>query len=147
MGNGIDSGYMGYEYTGGAHPNSWPESLVWDKTANRRRAVTDLFVSKAALDKAIQPGFCARLDTERAKRRQAPVDRNSGDEFDKCIPPSEQTIILGSSNGKAFNRIGVLAAPYNAGPYAEGEYDITVPVTPAVMAAVRSEYRGSFAVK
>ena len=138
---------QGYEYTGGAHPNSWSQSLVWDKTANVRRAVTDLFASKAALDKAIQAPFCDKLDVERAKRRQAPVNRNSGDEFDKCIAPSEQTVILGSSDGKAFNRIGVLSAPYNAGPYAEGEYEITVPVTSAVMAAVKPEYRASFAVR
>ena len=54
-------------------------------------------------------------------------------------------MILGSSNGKAFDRIGILVAPYEAGPYAEGDYEITLPVTDAVIAAVKPEYRPSFA--
>lgn len=138
---------QGYEYTGGAHPNSWSDSLVWDKAANQRRAVTDLFTSKAALDRAIQADFCARLDAERAVRRQEKVNRASGDEFDTCIAPSEQTVILGSSNGKAFDRIGVLVAPYNAGPYAEGPYEITVQVTPALIGAAKPAFRKSFAAR
>jgi hypothetical protein len=41
----------------------------------------------------------------------------------------------------------VLVAPYNAGPYAEGSYEVTVPVTPEILALVKAEYRDSFAVK
>jgi hypothetical protein len=134
-------------YQGGAHPNHWFGALLWDKAANQRRAATDLFVSKQALAEAIRMPFCAAIDRERAERRGEKINRNSGDMFDECIDPAAQTVILGSSNRRTFDRIGVLVAPYAAGPYAEGEYEATLPVTPAVLAAVKPEFRDSFAVK
>jgi hypothetical protein len=131
-------------FEGGAHPNHDFGSLVWDRAAGQARRPLDLFVSTAALDAAIRDPFCEALDRERAARRGEPVNRASGDGFDACIAPSEQTVILGSSNRKTFNRIGILVAPYAAGPYAEGSYDITVPVTPAVLQAVKPEFRAAF---
>jgi hypothetical protein len=133
------------EYTGGAHPNYSYVGLLWDKAAGKERAALDLFTTKAALSAAIRAPFCDRLDAERAKKRGAPVNRQSGDEFDKCIDPVEETVILGSSDHVHFDRVGVLVPPYEAGPYAEGGYEVTVPVTPAVVAAVRPEYRAQFA--
>jgi hypothetical protein len=65
--------------------------------------------------------------------------------FSECIDPTDSTIILGSSNRQGFDRIGVLVAPYEAGPYAEGTYEVTVPVTRAVMDAVKPVYRSAFA--
>jgi Deacetylase PdaC len=131
-------------FEGGAHPNSGFDSRLWDRKAGRARAPSDLFVSKSALDAAMRGPFCDALDRERAERRRAPVNRASGDDFDACIAPSEQTLILGSTDRKHFNRIGLLVAPYAAGPYFEGSYDITVPVTPAVLQAVKPEFRAAF---
>ncbi len=48
----------------------------------------------------------------------------------------ELTLLLGSSNRQANNRIGLTANQYLAVSYAEGPYEITLPVTPAVIAAV-----------
>ena len=131
-------------YEGGAHPNHGFDALLWDRAAGRARKPIDLFVSAAALDAAIRNPFCDALDRQRAERRGAPVNRASGDDFDACIAPSEQTVILGSSDRKRFNRIGILVAPYAAGPYAEGAYDVTVPVTPEVLKAVKPEFRAAF---
>ena len=131
-------------FEGGAHPNSGFDSRVWDRKSGRARAPRDLFVSAGALDAALRGPFCDALDRERAVRRDKPVNRASGDDFDACIAPSEQTLILGSTDRKRFNRIGLLVAPYAAGPYFEGSYDITVPVTPAVLQAVRPEFRAAF---
>jgi len=133
-------------YTGGAHGMSWSGAMLWDRKANRARNPLDLFAGKAALAAAIRAPFCAALDRQRAEKRGEPVRRGSGDDFDRCIDPTEQTVILGSRGHKAFDRIGILVAPYSAGPYAEGAYEVTVPVTPAVIAAVRPAFRGSFAV-
>ncbi len=36
------------------------------------------------------------------------------------------------------------ADPYVAGPYAEGDYDIALPVTQAVIEALKPAYRSSF---
>ncbi len=131
-------------FEGGAHPNSGFDSRVWDRKAGRARAPRDLFVSASALDAALRGPFCDALDRERAVRRGERVNRASGDGFDACIAPSEQTVILGSTDRKHFNRIGILVSPYAAGSYAEGSYDITVPVTPAVLQAVKPEFRAAF---
>lgn len=135
-----------YEFTGGAHGNSGTGALLWDKGANQRREPLSLFVSKAAFDAALRGAFCNALDKERAERRGEPVDRTSGDGFDECLAPSSVTVLLGSSNRQQFNRIGFIADPYAAGPYAEGSYEVTLAVTPALLKAVKPEYRALFAV-
>lgn len=133
-----------WEYTGGAHGNPWSEGLLWDRAANKRRNALDLFTSKAALSAAIRTPFCADLDKQRAEKRGEEIDRSSGDSFDECIDPVDSTIILGSGDKQHFTRIGVLVDPYEAGSYAEGNYEVTVPVTPAVLKAVKPEYRALF---
>ena len=131
-------------FTGGAHPNYWFAAILWDKAANRQREAAELFTSKADLTRAIQPEFCRQIDHERAKRRGEPVKRASGEEYDKCLDPASYVLILGSSNGKAFNRIGILVPPYEAGPYVEGSYEATLPVTLAILAEVKPEFRAAF---
>lgn len=133
-------------YTGGAHPNYWFDEILWDKAANRQREPLELFTSKEALSKAIRPEFCRQIDAQRAEKRGEPVKKGSDDMFSQCLDPVNYTIILGSSDRKAFNRIGVLVPPYEAGPYAEGGYEVTMPVTAAVLAVVKPEFRPSFAV-
>lgn len=136
---------MQEEYTGGAHPNHGPTALLWNKATGRRVKAIDLF-DKPALTAAIQPAFCAALNKERAERRGETIDPASTDEFDKCLDPADEVLILGSADRQHITRIGILIGPYEAGPYAEGDYDITLPVTPAVLAAVKAPYRAGFAV-
>lgn len=132
-------------YTGGAHGNYAFDAMVWDKAANQRRAATDLFTSKAALKAAVLKPFCAGLDRARKlKRGETWESDGSIDDFTRCVDPMDQTVILGSAGKQGFDRIGFLIAPYNAGPFAEGDYEVTVPVTPAVLAAVKPEFRGAF---
>lgn len=135
-----------YDYTGGAHPNHGYDSLLFDKQAGKRLAPLALFASPGAFDAVIQRPFCALLDKERSKRRGEPVV-GDGSMFNDCIKPSEQTVILGSSNGRTFDKVGVLVGPYAAGPYAEGDYEFTLPVTAALIRAVKPEYRDAFSVK
>lgn len=134
-------------YSGGAHPNYVYDTILWDRIAGKRRAPVDLFTSKAALSAAIRAPFCKELDRQRAKKREGYEPGGGIPEFEECIDPAEQTVILGSSNGKAFDRIGVLVAPYAAGPYAEGDYEVTVPVTARVLAAVKPEFKGTFVAR
>ena len=134
-------------FEGGAHPNHGFDALLWDKAAGQRRKNVDLFVSGKQLSAAIRNEFCRQIDKQRAEKRGEPVDRNSDELFNDCIDPLESTIILGSSNRQTFDRIGVLVAPYEAGAYAEGSYEATLPVTPAILATVKPEYRASFSVK
>lgn len=130
-------------FEGGAHPNHGFDELIWDKQANVRRGAEDLFISQAALSRAIRRDFCRILDKQRAEKRQG-EDLGGDSPFTQCIDPTDSTVILGSSNGRAFDRIGILVAPYEAGPYAEGEYEVTLPVTEAVLVAVKPEFRATF---
>jgi len=135
-----------WDSLGGAHPNPWQEGLVWNKRTGTRHRGTDFFLSQKALSAAIRPQFCAALDKQRAEKRGEPVKRKSGDPFDACIDPAAQTVILGSSDKAHFTRIGILIDPYEAGGYAEGNYEVTLPVTAAVLKAVKPQYRSVFAV-
>lgn len=129
-------------YTGGAHPNHGYDALLWDKRAEKMREATELFQSERAFSDALRADFCKALNKERAERR----DSTGIEGFDECVEPTETVIILGSSNGKAFDRIGFLIAPYIAGPYVEGSYEVTLPVTATVLSKVKAEFRDSFVV-
>jgi len=131
-------------YLGGAHPNHSFDTILWDRKAGKRRDAVDLFTTREALSKAIRPEFCRLLDEERKEKRDEAPEPGSDDPFDQCIDPLDSTVVLESSDGRKFDRILVLVAPYEAGPYVEGSYDATVPVTAEVMAAVKPEYRASF---
>ena len=132
-------------YSGGAHPNYNFDTLLWDKAANTRRTPLELFTAKSALFAAITKPFCAALNQQRTQKRGTPVNPDSTDDFDKCIDPLGETLILGSADRQHFTRLGILVAPYEAGPYAEGDYEVTLPITPAILATVKPEYRASFA--
>ena len=155
-------------YTGGAHGNYGLESLVWNRDQARAMPAIELFTSPAALEEALGDRFCDALDNQRADRREdwvRPEDRDdaAGDSagagegtgegegkfarglFDNCPAIGELTVLVGSSSGRAFNRLTLYAGPYVAGPYVEGAYEVDLPVDRAVRQAVRPEYRGSFA--
>ena len=130
-------------YSGGAHGNAGFDALVWDKEAGRALEPGAFFASTDALDAAIGPRLCDLLQRERAVRRGG--EAASGGIFDECVPLTDTTVLLGSTNGRVFNRIGVLMGPYVAGPYAEGTYEFTIPVDAAVLDVVRDEYQSAFA--
>jgi hypothetical protein len=131
-----------YEFTGGAHGSPGSATLLWDKAARRTLAPTAVFASAAALQTAAGPAFCAQWKVERHRRMGGYAD----DGFFTCPQIRELTVLLGSSGGGRINRIGLLADPYVAGSYAEGYYEITLPVTPALIRAVKPVYRDAFAV-
>ncbi|WP_169053454.1 DUF4163 domain-containing protein [Alteraurantiacibacter aquimixticola] len=132
-------------YSGGAHGNYGFDSLVWDREADAALEPVAMFTSLAALEEVLGEDLCDMLNVERATRRGEPIEPGSDDMFDQCVPLSDTTILLGSTNGRAFNRIGVQMGPYVAGPYAESAYEFTLPVTRAVMDTVKEDYRSAFA--
>jgi hypothetical protein len=128
--------------SGGAHPNYAYAAILWDKRAGQQRQALDLFTARAALAGRSTP-ISARRWTRSAPKSAAA--RPAWAATAALTPASilAQTLILGSRNHKTFDRIGFLIAPYEAGPYAEGSYEVTLPVTPAVLAAVKPEWRGA----
>lgn len=132
-----------YFYTGGAHGNSGHDALMWDREAKAAIDPEAMFISPAALQTALGDAWCKALKAERMKRMG---DDYSDDGFFQCPPIADLTLLPGSSNRQTFNRIGLLAAPYVAGSYAEGTYEVTLPVTAKLLDAVKPEYKAAFAL-
>ncbi len=65
--------------------------------------------------------------------------------FGNCPAYDEVTVRLQDSDGNGrFDQIAVTADQYVAGPYAEGPYDISLPITDAMIDRLKPEYRPSF---
>ena len=130
-------------FTGGAHPNHNSSALLWDRSTASEIKIADLFVLPNGLDTGVRAAFCKALDAERAKRRQGETLEG---QFAECPPLSELTITPVDKDGDSrFEAIRLLADPYVAGPYAEGDYEVVLPVTAAVAAALKPEFRPDFA--
>ena len=92
---------------------------------------------------AIRQPFCILLNREREKRREEPVKPD--DLFGNCPEWKELTVVVTDTdkNGR-FDHITVIADQYVAGPYAEGDYEITLPITATMIDRLKPEYRSSF---
>ncbi|WP_279349193.1 PdaC/SigV domain-containing protein [Erythrobacter litoralis] len=134
-------------YGGGAHGNYTKTSMVWDKKAAQAVDGVEMFSSPVALGRALGSTLCDALNTQREARRPTPVEPGSTEWPNNCPPVSDATVLVGSSNGETFDRIGIYFGPYTAGPYAEGDYELNFPVTGAVLDAVKPEYASAFSIK
>lgn len=126
---------------------------LWDKAARQERQPIDLFVSKEQLACAIVAPVLARMERQRARKpllewreqhlRAASIP-------DPCEIPASYALILGSTNGQKFDRIGVMIQPLSGGteahPRAEHAIELTLPVNAAILEAVKPEYRSAFAL-
>ena len=133
-----------YAFTGGAHGMTGYDVLLWDKARQRETAVRALMTSPQAFKAAITTPFCAELDRQRAEKRGEPVVRSGEDDFSACIDPMEQTLVPTSRDGKLIDSITVVVGPYSAGPYAEGTYEVAVPVNAALRKTIKTEYQDAF---
>lgn len=132
-------------FSGGAHPNHATEALLWDRRTRTEIAVERVFASSDDLAKLLRPPFCVTLQGERARRRGA---LQAGNSFADCPELRRLAVIPADSNAnRRFDRFRLVAANGVAGAYAEGRYDIAVPVTAAMRAAIKPAYRSSFEVQ
>ncbi|NOJ45644.1 DUF3298 and DUF4163 domain-containing protein [Bradyrhizobium archetypum] len=119
-----------YEYTGGAHPNSSSDTILWDKSAGKRISIRPFFIETAdngPTMKAMRQGVIAALEAEKKKRGAEGTDANAIEAIEPkllkigpiSLAPSTEE---GKSSGLTFHY-----APYAVGSYAEGEYVAFVP--------------------
>jgi len=135
--------YAGYAFTGGAHGSTGSGAFLWDRSAKRQVQIPDLLQPGASWTGAIRQPFCVLLDREREKRREEPV--NKDDMFGNCPDYDELTVLLSDEDKSSrFDHIQVIADQYVAGPYAEGPYEISLPITAAMIERLKPEYRASF---
>ena len=134
-------------YSGGAHGIYGVSSLVWDKQEAEAIEAIDFFTSPQALEDALGDRFCEGLNSQREERRGAPVDPEADDLFNNCPEMDELIVLVGSGSGRRFDRLTLYAGPYVAGPYAEGDFRVNLPIDRAVLQTVKPRYRESFATR
>lgn len=131
-----------YSFTGGAHGNSGTTALLWDRQGAKDIAFSALFRPNSGFITGIRGPYCRALDAERKRRRQG---ETLGGDFDQCPAFSELALIPTDSNHNVrFDHLLLIAAPYVAGPYVEGEYEISLPVNANEIARLKPEFRPSF---
>jgi hypothetical protein len=134
-----------WAFTGGAHGNGSTTGLLWDRRFGKEISFSSLFSQANGYSQPLRASYCRALDKERKKRRWSGYQPGAVPEFDACPNFSELALIPADSNrNHRFDRVHVIAAPYVAGSFAEGEYDVALPVTAALIAALKPEYRSSF---
>ncbi|WP_265563623.1 PdaC/SigV domain-containing protein [Sphingomicrobium arenosum] len=133
--DGVYSAYMG-----GAHPNWNATELLWDRDADAPIPVAHLFGGNEALTAALSQRFCTDLDAQRLERRGEVIDG-----FNDCPPLDGVSVVPTDRDGNGrFERFVITAAPYAAGPYAEGGYDIDLPVDDAILDQLDAAFLADF---
>ena len=134
-------------YTGGAHPNHGTKTLLWDRAEGKELVFADLLAGGAAdLSPLFARTYCRALNEQRREKR-GPEDSAAGpdDPFSKCPGFDELAIIPKGETGQPLTTILIHADPYVAGPYVEGDYDVEIPVNERLLAALKPQFRSSFA--
>ena len=120
-----------YTYTGGAHPNTTLETVLWDEQAKKRISIRPFFNDLSDNSRAmveIQNAVISSLTTE--KKDRGTYDPGDNEWF-KNLQPSlfkigavvlEPSSEAGKSSGLTFHY-----SPYAVGAYAEGAYTAFVP--------------------
>jgi hypothetical protein len=126
------------DYSGGAHGWSGTGSLIWDRAAGREIGLMDLFADRPAARAEIERLFCPTLlDVTRRAFAQ------HGGRFDgPCRGlPEEMALIVGASG--RIETLRVTESELHG--YAGGQYDLYLPVTAELIAAMHARYLPAFA--
>ena len=120
-----------YMDTGGAHPNSDVDTILWDSSSKKRISIRPFFTETAdngPTMKAMLEGTIASLNIEKKKRDSS---ETATAEWYKNLAPKllrvgavtlAPSTMSGKSSGLTFHY-----PPYAVGPYAEGGYVAFVP--------------------
>ncbi len=115
-----------YMDSGGAHPNSEVNTILWDKTANKRISIRPFFIETAdngPTMKAMVKAVIATLNSEKKKRD---TSETATAEWYKDLKPTLLKIgavtLAPSTEGGKSSGLTFHYPPYAVGPYAEGEY-------------------------
>ncbi|MCL6683062.1 DUF4163 domain-containing protein [Sphingomonas alba] len=135
----VDSG----GYTGGAHGYASTDALLWDRRARREIKFADLFAEASNRDRLLTQRWCDSLNKAREEKRGEPA--GGGGMFDDYPTLDDVSIIPvdGNKDGK-FEKLLVVASPYVAGPWVEGDYEVELAVSSDLVAALKNEFKPSF---
>jgi hypothetical protein len=123
-------------YLGGAHEGMAYDTILLDRRAGRLATLATIFPGRAGMA-AIDRGLCRALTTEFRVRRDDPAATPT------CLPAAGVPVTLRCAHGR-IETLRALIAPYIVGSWAEGPYEIDVPVTEQMRAAVAPRFRAAF---
>ncbi len=128
-------------FTGGAHGMHGFDAVIWDKQDAERLRFADLFDGWSKARALLTASYCKALDEERKRRRPEPF---TGAMFNDCPAIDRQVLVpTGDVDGRVI-AIKMLIGPYEAGPYAEGSYELLLDLPPEVVSLVKASYRPAF---
>jgi hypothetical protein len=129
-------------FTGGAHGNPSTRALLWDLALGKTIAFADLFATSPK--PILQPGYCRQL----AAQRKSKTGTDKVFIWEECPDPLKFSVIPEDKDRDGrYETINVTANPHDVGSYAEGYYIVLLPVTPALLNALKPQYRSSFEVQ
>jgi hypothetical protein len=120
-----------YTYTGGAHPNTVLETLIWDEQTKKRISIRPFFTDLSDNSRAMVEILNAVISSLTLEKKERGTYDANDNEWFKSLQPSlfkigavvlEPSSEPGKSSGLTFHY-----SPYAVGPYAEGAYTAFVP--------------------
>ena len=118
-----------FDYSGGAHPNTQTTGVLWDKALKQMVSPTALF-RRGADQTALDQALCAAINTAKQARVPGSATVTLGAKDFACPRAAATPFVLapGTVDGKAGG-LTFLIGPYQVGPYVEGSYEITLPLS------------------
>ena len=129
-------------FTGGAHASAGTVSLLWSRADDCAVILDELFTDKARALAILRSAWCKALAEQRSEKLGSAPPPNSP--FGKCPAFSQLTVVPSGTMNGVFTRITVVADPYVAGSWAEGEYRAELLIPKAIIPLVRPRWRPSF---
>jgi len=135
-------------YTGGAHGGIEYRTILFDRRAGSRIALADIFApgffgtrllgERLYGERAVQRAFCRALTAQVRERRDDPA----ADVRCPAIEAQPVTLVCGPSG--RIEMLRALLNPYVVGSWAEGPYEVDVPIDAAMMSVIKPRLRPAF---
>ncbi len=131
-------------FTGGLHPNTDHDGIIWDRQAGKLVSFEELFSSNQVIP-ALSSRYCKGLDAARLEKRGEVIPPSPDDFMTACSPLAEQAVVPADTNGNGrLDVLQIWLPPSVAGPHAESSYQVDLNIDPATLWALKPEYRNLF---
>jgi len=120
-----------YAYTGGAHPNTDIDTILWDDSVGKRVSIRPFFKETADNGPTMKALRAAAIAAVKADKKARRIDDSGGTDWYKGIAPT--LLKVGAVTLAASTEAGKSAGlefhypPYAVGPYVEGSFVVVVP--------------------
>ncbi|EAQ35375.1 hypothetical protein NB311A_17961 [Nitrobacter sp. Nb-311A] len=120
-----------YIYTGGAHPNTLIDTILWDQETKKQISIRPFFKETADNGPTLKALRDAAVAAVKAKKKERGIDDSGAINWYESVEPTllkvgavslAPSVLAGKSAGLVFHY-----SPYAVGSYAEGSYTVFVP--------------------